>query len=235
MEHSSGITEEPLPDLTTMTLGSELSMTEAFNKTDLSDSDSLKSFEKHEMSTGDSESLSNSRTDDSWAQDIVESRRQNFIAQSERRAAAAKEKALSARQKKDNGDVVFRAVPVSVVAEPTLSMSAKASGVDRGKPVKTVDVKGAQHVKDAKKSIEAKESELSASKSALNRALQPRGGASARQADAGTKPRESGARPKDMGDKPKPVPTGVDKKKMGALTGNYIWASPRENLYSVVC
>ena len=62
MEHSTGITEEPIPDLTTMTLGSELSITEAFNKTELSDSgDSLKSFEKHEMSTTDS------LTDESWA------------------------------------------------------------------------------------------------------------------------------------------------------------------------
>ena len=62
MEHSTGITEEPIPDLTTMTLGSELSITEAFNKTELSDSgDSLKSFEKHEMSTMDS------LTDESWA------------------------------------------------------------------------------------------------------------------------------------------------------------------------
>ena len=49
-----------------MTVGSEVSISEAFNKTDMSDSgDSLKSFEKHEMSTAES-SLSNSRTDDSW-------------------------------------------------------------------------------------------------------------------------------------------------------------------------
>ena len=67
VEHSTGITDEPIPDLTMMTIGSELSISEAFNKTDLSDTDSLKSFEKHEMSTVDSESLSNSRTDESWA------------------------------------------------------------------------------------------------------------------------------------------------------------------------
>ena len=43
-------------------------MSEGLNKTDMSDSgDSLKSFEKHEMSTtADSESFSTSRTDDSW-------------------------------------------------------------------------------------------------------------------------------------------------------------------------
>ena len=157
-------------------------------------------------------------------QDIVESRRQNFIAESEKRAAAAKERALSAHQKRENGDIVFRAVPVSVVAEPTLSMSAKASGTEREKPALTVDIKNAQHVKDTKKSFEAKEQDIKASnvalpKSPLNRALQPRGGAGSRQADAGTKPKESGARPKEMGDKPKSVPTVADKKKMGALTG----------------
>ena len=50
-----------------MTMGSEISINEGLNKTDMSDSDSLKSFEKHEMSTtADTESLSTSRTDDSW-------------------------------------------------------------------------------------------------------------------------------------------------------------------------
>lgn len=55
-EHGSGITDEPLPDLTTMTLGSELSITGPMNKTEeLSESsDSLKSFEKHEMSEAES-------------------------------------------------------------------------------------------------------------------------------------------------------------------------------------
>lgn len=66
-EHSSGITEEPQPDLTTMTIGSEISISEAFNKTeDLSESsDSLKSFEKHEMSETDSASTSHFFEDDS--------------------------------------------------------------------------------------------------------------------------------------------------------------------------
>ena len=66
-EHSSGITEEQLPDMTTMTLGSEISISEAFNKTeDLSESsDSLKSFEKHEMSESESMSISQNFDDDS--------------------------------------------------------------------------------------------------------------------------------------------------------------------------
>lgn len=64
IEHSSGITDEPQPDLTTMTLGSEMSISDAFNKMeDVSDDgDSLKSFEKHEIS--ESESLSTSRNFD---------------------------------------------------------------------------------------------------------------------------------------------------------------------------
>lgn len=226
VEHSIGITEEPIPaDLTTLTVGSELSISEAFNKTDFSDSgDSLKSFEKHEMSTTETESLTNSRTDDSWsAKDIIESRRQNFLAESERRAAAAKEKALSAHQKKQNADVVFRAVPVSVVAEPTLSVSAKVSGTQRGLSPLRGDAKSEQSVMEKKKSFETKEAEIKASTAPLNRALQPRW---SRQADAGSKPEKSGAMPKDTGDVPKPV-TVVDKKKMGALTGidlkNHSW------------
>lgn len=115
--------------------------------------------------------------------------------------------------------MVFRAVPVSVVAEPTLAMSAKATGTERGRSPVTGAVKSAQSVKDAKKSFEAKAQEVTATATGpLNRALQPRG---SRQADAGSKPKESGARPKESGDKPKPTvaTTAADKKKMGALTG----------------
>jgi hypothetical protein len=66
-EHSSGITDEQLPDMTTMTMGSEMSISEAFNKTEeFSDStDSLKSFEKHEMSESESASFSQNFDDDS--------------------------------------------------------------------------------------------------------------------------------------------------------------------------
>ena len=154
-------------------------------------------------------------------QEIIESRRQNFRTESERRAAAAKERALQSYHKskehKDSGDVVFRAVPVSVVAEPTLAMSAKATGTERGRSSAKGDIKSAQSVKDAKKSFEAKAQEVTATTTGpLNRALQPRG---SRQADAGSKPKESGARPKESGDKPKPTATAADKKKMGALTG----------------
>ncbi|KAH3814360.1 hypothetical protein DPMN_142856 [Dreissena polymorpha] len=56
VENSAGITDETIPDLSTMTLGSELSITEAFSKTgDMNESsDSLNSFEKHEMSEAES-------------------------------------------------------------------------------------------------------------------------------------------------------------------------------------
>ena len=179
------------------------------------------------MSRGGSFNFSEQSQSDS-VQELVESRRQKFLAEAERRANIAKERALGlpSRQKKSSGDVVFRAVPVSVVAEPTLSMSMKASGgIQRGRsPARTdrTDTKTEQSVKDKKKSFEAKEEEMKVSSAALNRALQPRGSgkadAGSRVADAGTRPKETGTRLKDTGDKPKPI-TAVDKKKMGALTG----------------
>lgn len=118
--------------------------------------------------------------------------------------------------------MVFRAVPVSVVAESTLSMSAKATATERGRSPVRGEVKSAQSVKDAKKSFEAKAQEVTATTTGpLNRALQPRG---SRQAAAGSKPKESGARPKESDDKPKSAvaATGADKKKMGALTGSQL-------------
>jgi len=50
VENSSGITEEPLPDLTTLTLGSELSLCSRLGNEHDDSTDSLHSFEKHEMS-----------------------------------------------------------------------------------------------------------------------------------------------------------------------------------------
>ena len=154
-------------------------------------------------------------------QELVESRRQNFLAEAERRANIAKERALGlpSQQKKSSDDVVFRAVPVSVVAEPTLSMSASA-GIQRGRsPARTdkakITTKTEQSVKDKKKSFEAKEAEM-------NRALQPRGKADSgsRHADAGTRPSDKGTRAKDTGSQPKTF-TAPDRKKMGALTGTH--------------
>ena len=199
-----------MPDLSTMTLGSELSITEAFNKTELSDSgDSLKSFEKHEMSECESLTTSHTFEDDAKSksdsvQDIVEARKLNFMVQSERVAAAAKERALSKGNKAGDEHPVFRAVPVNVVAAPTLSMSvnvpgtengkvpsaiqtkANVPGTENGKVPSAIQTKATGSVSAAKKNFEAKEKENTlpvSSKLPLNRALQPRGPESPRQQD----------------------------------------------------
>ncbi|XP_045199776.2 uncharacterized protein LOC123554020 isoform X5 [Mercenaria mercenaria] len=207
-EHSSGITEEPLPDLTTMTLGSEISISEAFNKTEeLSEStDSLQSFEKHEMSESESASVSQNFEDDSLRDtgksdsllEIVEARKHNFMVQTERRAAAAKERALAAQRTEDKHQV-FRAVPVNVVAAPTLSMSVNTSGAEKGKSPSLFQTKSANSLTTEKKSFELKEKEVKevTSSKALNRALQPRGSDSPRTSDLGAKSHDSGAKPRE--------------------------------------
>ncbi|WAR28283.1 CE295-like protein [Mya arenaria] len=186
VENSSGITEEPLPDLTMMTMGSELSISEAFNRTeDLNESsDSLKSFEKHENSETDS---SINVDEDSG---LREARRHNFMVGTDRREAAAKERNLGQNRKKNNDQQVFRAVPVNVVAEPTLSMAVKSGAPEKGKSLQTTSPRGIKAVSDKKKSFEAKENEMkeSMSNKSLNRALQPRG------ADGGTDPAEGRSR-----------------------------------------
>ncbi|XP_060578889.1 protein piccolo-like isoform X4 [Ruditapes philippinarum] len=207
-EHSSGITEEQLPDMTTMTMGSEISISEAFNKTEeFSDStDSLKSFEKHEMSESESASFSQNFDDDSLRdtsksdslQEIVEARRHNFMVQTERRAAAAKERALAA-QRTETGHQVFRAVPVNVVREPTLSMSVSSAAAERGKSPTTVQSKGANLFSTEKKYFELKEKEASTSSSSkpLNRALQPRGWEPPKTSDCSSKSHDGGAMPRE--------------------------------------
>ncbi|XP_052783812.1 serine/arginine repetitive matrix protein 2-like isoform X3 [Mya arenaria] len=199
VENSSGITEEPLPDLTMMTMGSELSISEAFNRTeDLNESsDSLKSFEKHENSETDSSinvdedsGLRGSSRSADRLQNIIEARRHNFMVGTDRREAAAKERNLGQNRKKNNDQQVFRAVPVNVVAEPTLSMAVKSGAPEKGKSLQTTSPRGIKAVSDKKKSFEAKENEMkeSMSNKSLNRALQPRG------ADGGTDPAEGRSR-----------------------------------------
>ncbi|XP_052218468.1 uncharacterized protein LOC127836082 isoform X3 [Dreissena polymorpha] len=221
VENSAGITDETIPDLSTMTLGSELSITEAFSKTgDMNESsDSLNSFEKHEMSEAESSHnydddglrVDSSRADN--LQQIIEARKHNFMVQSERRAAAAKERALGQRVSKDNDHQLFRAVPVSIVAEPTLSMAVSSSKAERGRsPTKSPRREKPAGSSDRKSILEAKEKEekdhklattataaTSVSSKSLNRALQPRGSESPRPKDSGTDPSESGSRAKDHG------------------------------------
>lgn len=118
------------------------------------------------------------------------------MVQSERRAAAAKERALAA-QLTDETHQVFRAVPVNVVAEPTLSMSVNVSGADRGRSPKTIQAKGVNSFSADWKTFDSKEKEsktLTSSKS-LNRALQPRGPDSPRASDVVAKSHDSGAKP----------------------------------------
>ena len=141
-------------------------------------------------------------------QDIIEARRHNFMVQSERRAAAAKERALGGHQKKEDSQSIFRAVPVNVVAEPTLSMSVKsgdgkqADNRERSHNIPTLSAKtaaapkGAKSVNEKKKSFEAKEKEIKASMAnkPLNRALTPRGSESPQAKDSGTNPLEGRSR-----------------------------------------
>ncbi|KAL4219939.1 hypothetical protein ACF0H5_020350 [Mactra antiquata] len=218
IEHSSGITEEAQPDLTTMTMGSEISISDAFNKLDDDDDDgdSLKSFEKHEMSESESshnfddDSLRETSKSDSLQQ-IIEARRHNFLVQSEKRAVAAKERALAQfSSNRDDTHQTFRAVPVSIVAEPTLSMSAKVSGPERGKSPTAIHPKGVKSLYekpstsfDPKETFQSQDksktsaASMSATNKALNRALQPRSGESPWAKDSGTKPPDSGTKPKE--------------------------------------
>lgn len=127
------------------------------------------------------------------------------MVESKQRAEAAKERALAGRLGNDTHQT-FRAVPVNVVAEPTLSMSVNTSSSERGRSPITIQAMGAKATTDSKKDFEPKETfqddekerktSASSSNKALNRALQPRSGESPRAKDSGTKPPDSGTKPK---------------------------------------
>lgn len=93
-------------------------------------------------------------------QRIVDARRHNFMIQGEQKAAAAKERALAQFQSQKEGHPVFRAVPVNVVAEPTLSMAVNTNSAERGKSPTSflaTSSKGVKSVMDTKRTFEAKE------------------------------------------------------------------------------
>ena len=91
---------------------------------------------------------------------IIEARKHNFMIECGQRAAAAKERALAQFQSKNSQHPVFRAVPVSVVAEPKLSISVDTTNAEKSKPSAiNFTSKGANSVFNAKKSFETKEKE----------------------------------------------------------------------------
>lgn len=184
-EHSQGIMDEPLPELFNMILSSDHFILEDFNETEwLSESsDSLKSFEKHEMAEAECIHSSNSNGDDSLAGNSKtdglhgtnETPRNNITFHKEQHEMAAMECVLVQHTQCEDSNAVFKAIPVNV-DKHTLSMAVNINCVEMGRSRTVLNTKELNSFDNAKNSSEVKFKEskdaVAAGKS-LNKMPQP--------------------------------------------------------------